>query len=217
MKNHYFLLAFLFIQSLGVFSQVGINNPNPNATLDVIGDVLVKDKLYLENPGGDLNVTSSKLLVVKDNETKIVKYDIEMSSYGPLNYIKFLFRDVSEFGLRDGFNTKISAEKYTIAVHGYYLLIHLDQTTNVSFRSEANNSNRFMEGHQFYAYVHNGEWWIKGFVQNSRSYRFGPMNTDIYMDVTIYKNDFITKNWSDRIEVNMGGNTTRTVAMPEGF
>ena len=131
MKNHYFLLAFLFIQSLGVFSQVGINNPNPNATLDVIGDVLVKDKLYLENPGGDLNVTSSKLLVVKDNETKIVKYDIGTSSYGPLNYIKFLFRDVSEFGLRDGFNTKISAEKYTIAVHGYYLLINADQTTNV--------------------------------------------------------------------------------------
>ncbi len=199
------------------FAQVGINNPNPNATLDVIGDVLVQDKLYLESPGGDLNVTSSKLLVVKDNETQIVKYDIETSSYGPLNYIKFLFRDVSEYGLRDGFNTKISADKYTIAVHGYYLLIHADQTTNVSFRSQANNSDRYMEGHRYYAYIQNGEWWIKGFVQNSRSYRFWPMNTDIYMDVTIYKNDFITKNWSDRIEVNMGGNTTRTVAMPEGF
>lgn len=205
------------ILSAGGFAQVGINNPNPSATLDVIGDVLIQDKLYLENPGGDLNVTNSKLLVIKDNETQISKYDIEMSSYGPLNYIKFLFRDVSDFGLRDGFNTKISAEKYTIAVHGYYLLIHADQTTNVSFRSQANNSDRYMEGHQYYAYIQDGEWWIKGFVQNSRSYRFGPMNTDIYMDVTIYKNDFITKNWSDRIEVNMGGNTTRTVATPEGF
>ncbi|NGX84156.1 hypothetical protein [Aequorivita sp. KMM 9714] len=217
MKNHYFLLAILFIQSFGMFSQVGINNPNPIATLDVIGDVLLKDKLYLENPGGDLNVTSSKLLVVKDNETKLVKYDIGTSSYGPLNYIKFLFRDVSEYGLRDGYNTKISAEKYTLAVHGYYLLIHDDQTTNVSFRSTADNSDMYMEGHQFYAYVENGEWWIKGFVQNSRSHRFGPMNTDIYMDVTIYRNDFITKKWNDPIDVDMEKATTKTVATPEGF
>ncbi|MCG2432094.1 hypothetical protein [Aequorivita xiaoshiensis] len=217
MKKNYFLLAFLLILSARGFAQVGINNPNPSATLDVIGDVLIQDKLYLENPGGDLNVTNSKLLVIKDNDTQISKYDIEMSSYGPLNYIKFLFRDVSEFGLRDGFNTKISAEKYTIAVHGYYLLIHADQTTNVSFRSQANNSNRYMEGHRYYAYIQDGEWWIKGFVQNSRSYRFWPMNTDIYMDVTIYKNDFISKRWDNTIDVNMGKNTTKTVATPEGF
>jgi len=74
-----------------------------------------------------------------------------------------------------------------------------------------------MEGHQYYAYIQDGEWWIKGFVQNSRSYRFWPMNTDIYMDVTIYKNDFISKRWDNTINVDMGKSPTKTVATPEGF
>ena len=74
-----------------------------------------------------------------------------------------------------------------------------------------------MEGYQYYAYIQDGEWWIKGFVQNSRSYRFWPMNTDIYMDVTIYKNDFISKRWDNTINVDMGKSPTKTVATPEGF
>ena len=43
------------------------------------------------------------------------------------------------------------------------------------------------------------------------------MNTDIYMDVTIYKNDFISKRWDNTINVDMGKSPTKTVATPEGF
>ena len=217
MKQKYLLLVVFILQSIGMISQIGINNSNPNATLDVSGNVLVKDKLYLENPGGDLNVIKSKLLVVNDTEAKIVKYDIETSSYGPINYVKFVFKDISTFGLRDGYNTKISASKYTLAVHGYYLLITDDQTTDVSFRSTINNNERYMEGHQYYAYVENGEWWIKWFVNNSKTYKGTEKNVDIYMDVTIYRNDFITKKFNTPIEVDMEENTTRTVPTPEGF
>src|SRR5690554_6902090 len=157
MIQKYLLSSIFFIQGICMLAQVGINNPNPSATLDVIGDVQVRNKLYLEEPRPDTDVTNSKLLVVKENTNEMVRYDIDASSYGPLNYVQFLFQDTSTFGLSDGYNTKISAEKYTLTIHGYYLIINSDQSTDVSFRTiVGSNPDQYMEGQQFYAYIDGG-------------------------------------------------------------
>lgn len=201
-------------------AQVGINNPSPSATLDVSGNVLAQGNLFLENPGSDTGVSTSKLLVIKDSDNAVARYNVAGSAYGPLNYVQFKFENTSTFGLRDGYNTKISAAKYTLAVHGYFFTTHEAQpSTSVSFRSTIDpNRTRKIEGYQFYAYVVGGEWWIKGFVNNSEAYKGdSKMNIDLYLDILIYRNNFITKTWEDTEVIDMGKARTKTVPLPPGF
>lgn len=214
MKQIYFLFSILFIQSLGLLAQVGINNQSPNATLDVNGDVLVQDKLYLENPGKYIQDPDSKLLMINDDTGEVIKYDVENSVFGPLNYVQFVFNNVSNFGLDGGYNTKIDATNYTLAVHGFYF--NIDGNTNISFRSV--DSNTYVEGHQFYAYVQGGVWWVKGLVNNSQFYTNNNLSAvDIYMDVIIYRNDFITKIWDTPQTIDMLESPTQTAPLPAGF
>src|SRR5690554_7992130 len=108
MKLKYFLFAIFFVQVLYVAAQVGINNENPQATLDVSGDVLVKGKLYLENPGRYSGTDDVNMLVM-NNAKEVRKYDVEISEYGPINYVQFAFTNVNASGLSatEGFNTGI--------------------------------------------------------------------------------------------------------------
>lgn len=219
MKQKFFLLAISLIQGIWMQAQVGINNPSPSATLDVSGNVLTQGNLFLENPGSDTDVSTSKLLVIKDSDNAVGRYNVVGSAYGPLNYVQFKFENTSTFGLRDGYNTKISAAKYTLAVHGYYFQIHDNQSPSVSFRTTVgSNRTRLIEGYQFYAYVVGGEWWIKGFVNNSEAYQENTKkNIDIYMDILIHRNNFITKTWEGVQSIDMGKAVTKTAPLPPGF
>lgn len=216
------LLFFAFItNNLCLIAQVGVGTVTPTSTLDVAGNVLVQEKLYLENPGSYAGEANSNLLVIKDN-TSVVKYNVAGSSYGPINYAQFIIRNVSNQGLRNGFDTKISATNYTLAVHGFYFLRSSDNNTNISFRKTegdpTTNRTRYIEGQQFYAYVQGNTWWLRAFVNNSQFYVGDAVATpDIYMDVIIYRNNFITKIFSERQIVNMGGSSTATVELPTGF
>ena len=199
-------------------AQVGVNNQNPTASLDVIGDVLVQEKLYLENPGIYTGEANAKLLVIKDSDNAVVIYDVANSSYGLLNYVKFIIKGVSYDGLKGGFNTKIDASKYTIAVHGFSF--DKEGDTNVFLRSTGPNGSQYVEGHQFYAYVSGNTWWLKGLVNNSQ-FRSGvnnnTTNVDITMDVIIYRNDFVTKIWKTTQSIDMGREPEGTVPLPVGF
>ena len=219
MKLTNIIFLFFCIQSISIVAQVGINNENPNATLDVTGDVLVREKLYLENPGSYMGEDEPKLLMVKADGQRIFKYDIENSAYGLINYVQYAITNVSNSGLTGGFNTRIDASKYTLAVHGYYF--NAAGNTNISMRSTVGTTavrNRKIEGQQFYAYVQDGTWWLRGQVNNSQFYIGTALtNIDIYMDVIIYRNDFITKIWPGIQTVNMGNQETGTAPLPNGF
>ena len=221
MKQKYILLSIFLIQGVWLFAQVGINNPNPNATLDVSGNVLVREKLFLEAPGSYSKASNSKLLVIRDVDNAVVKYDVAKSSYGPLNYVQFIFENTSRDGLRDGYDTKISASKYTLAVHGFSFKIASNKSSSVSFKSTAGTTkekDQNMEGQQFYAYVAGGTWWIKGFVNNSQVYETSSaVNVDIYMNIMVYRNNFITKVWDGIEAIDMGKSPTKTVPLPHGF
>lgn len=220
LKFHLFLL-FIF-QGLFAVAQVGINQPNPTATLDVRGNVLVQDKLYLENPGRYLGDENSKLLMVNNNGN-IIQYNIANNPYGPINYVQYVFKNTSNSGLVNGFNTKISATKYKLAVHGFSF--NRLGNGNITLRKTSGNPSRmerFIEGHQFYAYIggpsNNRTWFIKGFVNDSQFF-LGPnlSNVDIYMDVLIYRNDFITKFFPQPRIVNMNKQRTAIATLPFGF
>lgn len=229
MKQNYFLLLIFLIQGLSIFAQVGINNEYPTATLDVSGTVLVQEKLYLENPGVYGGNGNAKLLMINDEGT-IIQYNISNGSYGPLNYVQIVFKNTSSYGLDRGYNTKISASKYKLAVHGFYFnkIIGGVLNTNLTLRKTSGypNSDRdlYIEGHQFYAYVdgpaENRTWFIKGFVNNSQFYLGNNNNAqtvDIYMDVLIYRNDFITKFGTSARVINMVKRDTATAPLPPGF
>src|SRR5690606_30760953 len=111
MIQKYILLSIFFTQSVFMAAQVGINNQNPEATLDVSGDVRVREKLFLQDPGIYTNASNSELLMIKDSNNEIIKYNIVDSEYGPLNYVQFVFENTSDNGLKEGYNTKINATK----------------------------------------------------------------------------------------------------------
>src|SRR5690554_6386962 len=176
MKLKYILFATFFVQVLYVSAQVGINNENPEATLDVAGDVLVRGKLYLENPGRYTGTDEVNMLVMNDAK-EVSKYDVEISDYGPINYAQFVFNNVSSSGLSaaDDYNTQINANNYTLAVHGFSY-VHTVATSNTSVTNRKTSGNpttnhtRYIEGQQIHAFVQYVTWRLRGFVNNSPFY-----------------------------------------------
>jgi len=224
MKLKYFLFTIVFVQVLYAAAQVGINKENPEATLDVSGDVLVRGKLYLENPGRYTGTDEVHMLVMNDAKD-VRKYDVEISDYGPINYAQYVFNNVSSSGLStaDGYNTQINANNYTLAVHGFSY-VHTGTSSNTSVTNRKTSGNptanrtRYIEGQQFYAFVQNGTWRLRGFVNNSPFYN-GDTETqvNIKMDVIIYRNDFITKIWPQIRTVDMNNQATGTASLPTEF
>lgn len=230
MKHQFFLIIILFFQGMDSYAQVGINKQNPTATLDVSGNVLVREKLYLEDPGQYNGEGDSKFLMI-NNQGEIIRFNLANGSYGPLNYVQMVFKKTSSFGLDQGYNTKISASKYKLAVHGFYFN-NIDQegviNANYTLRKTSGypywNRSRYIEGHQFYAYIGgptgNRTWYIKGFINDSQFYlgnNSGPQTIDIYMDVLIYRNDFITKFGATNTVIDLNQMDTATAPLPFGF
>ncbi|MBT0607963.1 hypothetical protein [Aequorivita echinoideorum] len=216
MKNFIYIAAILFLHTTAVVAQVGINNPNPQETLDVNGSAIVSDRLYLENPGNSTQIRGSKLLIQKTDD-QIVQYDIEQSKYGPINYVEFVFRNTNTAGLTD-YDTKISATDYLVTIQGFYFLRAGSTDTNITIRSTLDNNK--VEGFQVYAYISTATntWHIKGFVNNSRFQNSSGADTsiDLYMNLIIFRNGFISKPLPN-ITVNMTNAETKTAPLPAGF
>lgn len=216
LKINCFLLFFCLLNSAIIIAQVGINNPNPSAMLDVTGSVLVGKKLYLENPGDYPEIRGSKLLIKKTDE-QIVKYDIDQSKYGPINYVQFVFKNTNAIGLQN-YDSKISANDYLVTVQGFYFLVTGTNDTNITIHSNLAESN--IEGYQIYAYIDNTTqtWHIKGFINDSTFRNNADVDTaiDLYINLIIFRNGFIAKSLED-VSVDMNNLETKTVPPPSGF
>lgn len=211
-----FINITFFLFASFSWAQVGINNPNPSATLDVNGSVLVQKKLYLENPGHHGQIRGSKLLIRK-TDGQIVKYDIDISKYGPINYVEMVFKNTNTSGLLD-YDTKISASDYLVTVQGFYFLAASDNSTNVTVHSNQAEDN--IEGFQVYAFIDETTqtWHLKGFVNNSTFRNNNDQNTaiNLHMNLIIFRNGFIAKPLQ-KVTVDMGFQETKSVAPPPGF
>ena len=89
--------------------------------------------------------------------------------------------------------------------------------------ANSNTSNDDIEGYQIYAYKNSstGTWFLRAFVNNSKfktriSGVFGDTSIDMYLNLVIYRNQFITKPQAP-ITVNMGNSATGIAPLPPGF
>tara|TARA_R110001632_G_scaffold215442_1_gene342576 strand:+ start:1887 stop:2540 length:654 start_codon:yes stop_codon:yes gene_type:complete len=199
-------------------AQVGINTSTPSATLDVVGDVKTDAAVYLENPGEDIQIRDSKLLILTASN-QILKYDISISKYGPINFSEFVFQDLSTDGLQD-YDTKISADDYIVTVQGYYFLQTGTGSPNIVLKSNVDHEN--IEGYQIYAYknIVTNTWFLRAFVNDSKFRKtigtITDTSIDLFLNIIIYRNNFITKEQSD-ISVDMSNLPIGTAPLPAGF
>ncbi|WP_194850167.1 hypothetical protein [Nonlabens antarcticus] len=216
MRLKAYLTPFLLITTFVGLGQVGINNTSPTAALDVIGNVKVNEKLFMENPGDFNKIRGSKLLIQKTDKS-IVQYDIDQSKYGPINYAQLIFKKTGREGVQN-YNTKISTTDYSVTVQGFYFREFSSNSTNVLSFSTAGDD--FVEGFQAYAYKNNttDTWWVKAFINNGyfRTSAKDSTFVDIYMNLIIFRNGLIAKP-KNNVIISMGGATTKTVAPPAGF
>lgn len=213
MKKLLYIISFILVHSV-TLAQVGINTTTPTAMLDVMGDVKVEQKLYLENPGDYDEIRGSKLLI-QATDKAILQYDIEKSKYGPINYAEFIFRDTATNGLQD-YNTEISALDYFVTVQGYYFL-DPNGDTNITSHSTLNTEN--IEGFQIYAYIDSATntWFIRAFLNNGTFQRnAADTQIDLYLNLIIYRNEFISKSLNT-VTIDMGDSETATAPLPAGF
>ncbi len=213
MKKFLYIISFILVHS-ATLAQVGINTPTPTAMLDVMGDVKVEQKLYLENPGDYDEIRGSKLLI-QATDKAILQYDIEKSKYGPINYAEYIFRDTMTIGLRD-YDTQISASEYFVTVQGYYFL-DPNGDTNITSHSTLNTEN--IEGFQIYAYIDSATntWFIRAFLNNGTFQRNATdTQIDLYLNLIIYRNEFISKALNT-ITIDMDDKETATAPLPAGF
>ncbi|GHC51484.1 hypothetical protein [Ulvibacter litoralis] len=218
MKNTTLYILF-FVVNLTVYAQVGINTSSPSATLDVVGNVKTDLSLFLENPGEYTQIRDSKLLI-KSTTDEVLKYNLLVSKYGPTNYAEYVFKDLSTNGLQD-YDTKIATSEYIVTVQGFYFVEAITGNTDIMSHSNIRNNN--IEGHQIYAYKNTttNTWFLRGFINNGTfrsnngsAYVDSPI--DLYLNVIIYRNGFITKEQSG-ITVDMGNSETGVAPLPSGF
>ncbi|WP_031428184.1 hypothetical protein [Flavimarina sp. Hel_I_48] len=214
------VLYILF--SLGFLSaeaQIGINTTEPRAMLHVEGNGLLEGNLYLEEPGDFNEIRGSKLLVNSTTNT-VLQYDIEQSKYGPINYAQFAFENTNTNGLLD-YDTKISTTDYLVTVQGYYFA---GPNNNTNIMSHSNSNVDEIPGFQVYAYKNTTTetWFLRGFF-NDGTFRspnssgvYVDVQVDIYMNLIIFRNGFISKPQNDVI-VDMGNSETFTAPLPAGF
>ena len=216
--NFIFVLAAMSIAN--TFAQVGINTTTPTATLEVVGSTKLDHSLFLENPDSNNQIRNSKLLI-RTTGNEIIKYDIDISKYGPVNYSQFIFSNVSTNGLQD-YDTKISVDDYIVGIQGYYFLE--PGTGDTDIMTHSNTDNNSIEGYQIYAYPNTttNTWFLRAFINNGTfrtrftSLPFSDTPIDLFLNLIIYRRGFITKEQS-AITVDMANNETITAPLPPGF
>jgi len=216
--KYLFLILLLAGINQGI-AQVGINTTTPSAALEVVGDVKVDNSLFLESPGDNTDIRGSKLLIHSTTDN-LLEYDINISKYGPINYVEFVFNDLSTDGLQE-YDTKISITDYLVTVQGYYYLEAQTGDTNVMVHSTITDDN--IEGHQIYAYKNMATqtWCIKATVNNSQfmtrsGSTMANSSIDLYLNVVMYRKGFISKSQVP-ITMDMGNLETGTAPLPTGF
>jgi hypothetical protein len=201
-------------------AQVGINSIEPSKDLEVDGNVLLDDGLYLEDPGDNTNIRGSKF-IVNTVGNELSRYDINISKYGPINYVEFEFSNLSSDGLLD-YDTKISTTDYLVSVQGYSCgIAGAGRTGSIMPHSLISDDN--IEGYQIYAYPNTttNTWFLRAFVNNAEWQKSGPTSyvnseIDMWLNIMIYRKGFISREQSP-ITVDMNNLPTGVAPMPTGF
>ena len=210
MKNT--LLAIIASFSTLAFSQIGINlpaNQTPTETLEVNGVYQLHEgnEMFFENIGAYTGTSGNSLLMVKNITTNTLnKFDPEAMPFSSATFVPYHFDNVNAHGLHD-YDTKIDASRFYVTIGGFFVL------------TETGGTSIFVGGsasqfplYSARAFVQNGTWHLKFDLNNNREFEH---IVDIYLNVSIYYMNFLTKTNTTRT-VNMGGNTTGSTPIPDG-
>ena len=210
MKN----LLFAVFSIIGgiLFSQVGIGLPTnytPTESLEVNGTFQLHpdNELYFENIGAYTGTSGNSLLMVKNLTTNTLnKFDPEVMPFSAITFVPYHFDNVSPHGLHD-YDTGISATNFYLTIGGFFVL------------TDSGGTSIFVDGsasqfpvYSARAFVQNGTWHLKFDLNNNRQFEH---NVDIYLNVSVYYNAFLTKTNSTRM-VDMSGSATGTTPAPDG-
>lgn len=209
-------------------AQVGIKNPNPKETLDVIGDISTK-KLYLRDPGSPTE-TGGDFLGGSSNT--LDRLDPTKTPMAIFNYIKLSLVNVSPTqGVRD-FDTKIDANKFILVVHNFSVdsytktAIPTFSSAAVDYNNDGINNNA-QGSPVFQSFVSGGTWHVRGYFDNSA---FKPLDTssgqppentyNINLYMVAYYNSVTKNNITDKA-VNLSGTDgsgpSYSIPKPTGF
>lgn len=220
-RQHIFTLLITLFSVSSAFAQVGINNPNPKETLDVIGDINMK-KLFLRNPG---NPTETGGYFLGGNSNTLDRLDPSKNPMGIFNYVKLSLTNVNPNGITD-FDTKIDAEKFILIVHSFGLQsVTAAGIASTRITVDYNNDgidNNVQGSPVFQSFVSNGTWHVRGYVDKSVFKAVNPSggistalhtyNIDFYM-VAYYH--VITKDNINDQTLNAGGTDASTLVLPK--
>lgn len=190
-----------------LMGQVGIGTTDPQADLDVNGNFKLTNgsKLYLENPGFYQNTTSSSQMIVRDLSDNTLKMlNPETLPYSSVSFTTYFFDNVGEKGLVE-YDTKIDASKFYVCIGGFRILKH-DGNTSISLTGSTGNNGslNYLPLYNARAFVKDGTWRLTFQPNSGRTFE---SNVDIYLNVSIYLKNFLTRT-NDPIVVNLNGNTS---------
>jgi len=210
MKN-LILITFIII-SLPLWAQVGIGLPesqSPVETLEVNGTFQLHEgnEIFLENPGYYSGTSGNSILLVRNTETNTLnKFDPTSMPYSSISFVPYHFDNVSAHGLHN-YDTKIDASKFYVSIGGFFVLTK-DGGTSV----EVSGSKAHYPLYSARAFVQDGTWRLQFDLNNNREFTD---LVDIYLNVSIYYNNFLTKTNTVRT-VNMGNSETGSTPKPDG-
>ena len=215
MKSFYSILI-LFLGFI-LNAQVGIGTDNPTEDLDVNGNIKILNngKLYLENPGLYNNTTSTSLMLVRDtSDNTLKKFNPATLPFSSVSFTTYFFDNVDESGLSN-YDTKIDASKFHLCIGGFRILRY-DENTSISLTGteDENGTINYFPLYNARAFVQDGTWRLT-FVPNSG--RTFASNIDLYLNVTIYYKNFLTKT-NETIVLDINGNISGngTTPAPDG-
>ena len=210
MKN--ILSGIFMLISFALIAQVGIGlpaNQAPTETLEVNGVFKIHEghDLFLENPGAYTGASGNSILLVKNTETNSLnKFDPATMPFAAVTYVPYHFDNVNAHGLHD-YDTKIDANKFYLTVGGFFVLTE-DGGTSIYVGGSENHFPLYSAR----AFVQGGTWHLKFDLNNNRQFEHV---VDIYLNVSIYYKNFLTKT-NNLISANLGGGSTGSTAKPDG-
>lgn len=212
MKMKTTLFTIFSLLSLLIFGQVGIGlpaNQTPTETLEVNGVFQLHDgnELFLENAGPYMGTSGNSIMMVHNTDTNTLnKFDPSSMPFAAITFIPYHFDNVSAHGLHN-YDTKIDASKFYITIGGFFVLKE-DGNTSI----EMTGSDSHFPLYSARAFVQNGTWRLKFDLNNNRQFDH---LVDIYLNVSVYYNNFLTKTNTVK-SVNMNGNTSGSTSKPDG-
>lgn len=209
MKN--IIIATVLFFSGSLFAQVSIGFPSDyvaKESLEINGAFKLHsdNELILENPGSYDGTSGNSILIVKNTKTNSLnKFDPANLPFASVTYVPYHFNNVSVKGL-ENYDTKIDAKKFYVTIGGFFVLTK-DGGTSVLVEGSKEDFPLYSAR----AFVQNGTWRLK-FNLNNREFSD---QVDIYLNVSIYYMNFLTKVNEVR-DVDMKKSETGSTKIPEG-